>query len=99
MAEIKDELAKKVTRELLNQGKIIASGWSLFCSRVMPKDAPKIQVEEMEKAFFAGAQHLWGSLMTGLDGGAELTANDELRMELISAELNAFYERLKAGIE
>jgi hypothetical protein len=95
----KDQLAERVTRELLDKGKIIAAGWTLFRSYVLPKDAPKIQVQEMEKAFFAGAQHLWGSLMTGLEANKDPTAQDERRMELIDAELEAFAERLKAEIE
>lgn len=99
MTEIQDELAEKVTRALLDKGKIIGAGWTLFRSYVMPKDAPPIQIQEMEKAFFAGAQHLWGSLMTGLDPDAEPTAADDRRMALIDAELEAFGERLKAEIE
>lgn len=99
MTEIQDELAAKVTRELLDNGKIIAAGWTLFRSYVIPKDAPLIQIQEMEKAFFAGAQHLWGSIMSGLDEDAEITPQDERRMELIGAELDAFGERLKAEIE
>jgi hypothetical protein len=53
----------------------------------------------MQKAFYAGAQHLWGSLMSGLDDDREPTEQDERRMALIDAELEAFAERLAAEIE
>lgn len=99
MTEIRDELGEKITRELLNKGKIIAAGWVLFRSYVLPQDAPPIQIKEMEKVFFAGAQHLWGSIMTGLDEDTEPTDQDMTRMDLIAAELDAFGERLKAEIE
>ena len=99
MTEIKDKLTQDFTRKLLDDGKLIAAGWAMFRHHVMPKNAPPIQIEEMEKAFFAGAQHLWGSLMTGLEADKEPSDQDELRMELINAELDAFGKRLLAEIE
>lgn len=98
-AKAKRAFEEAITRKLLDEGKIIEAGWALFFAYVLPKDAPKIQVDETRKAFFAGAQHLWGSIMTGLDADAEPTPQDERRMELIAAELDAFGERLKAEIE
>lgn len=95
MTEAQDELAKRATRKLLDDGKITAAGWFMF-RHLLLKDAPPIQVREMEKAFFAGAQHLWGSMMTGL-ADDEQAAEDQ--MEMVSAELHAFAERLKAEIE
>jgi hypothetical protein len=97
-AKAKHDLEETLTRKLLDEGKLIAAGWAMF-HHLLLKDAPPIQVREMEKAFFAGAQHLWGSIMTGLDPDAEPTAQDERRMELIAAELDAFGERLKSEIE
>lgn len=94
-----DALAGDLSRQFMDEGKIISAGWATFCMYVMPKDAPAIQIQEMQKAFFAGAQHLWGSIMTGLDPDAEPTPEDERRMELIDAELQAFGERLTAEIE
>lgn len=94
-----DILASGLSKRLMDEGKIIAAGWASFCQFCMPADAPKIQIDEMQKAFFAGAQHLWGSIMTGLDPEHEPTPQDERRMELIDAELTAFGERLKTEIE
>lgn len=94
-----DKLAGELSKRLMDEGKIIAAGWASFCHLCMPADALQIQVDEMRKAFFAGAQHLWGSLMTGLDPDAEPTVMDERRMELIDAELRDFGARLMAEIE
>lgn len=93
-----DLLAGELSRRMMDEGKIIAAGWASFCQFCMPADAPKIQLEEMRKAFFAGAQHLWGSIMTGLDPDEEPTAQDERRMELIDAELRDFGARLTAEL-
>ena len=98
-AKKKAAFEKALTRELLDQGKIIASGWALFKHYVIPVGAPPMQLREMEKAFFAGAQHLFGSIMTGLTEDEEPTPQDEQRMSLIADELAVFGERLQAEIE
>jgi hypothetical protein len=53
-------------------------------------DAPPIQIEEMRNSFFAGAQHLFASIMHGLDPDKEPTEADMRRMDLIDAELKRF---------
>lgn len=83
------DLAEELTRRLINEGKIIAAGWIIFRHHVLPKDAPCVQVEAMEQAYLAGAEHLWSSIMVGLDPDAEPTPDDERRMELIGAEIEA----------
>jgi len=34
----------------------IQSQWEAFCVLCMPKDAPQIQMQEMKRAFYAGAE-------------------------------------------
>lgn len=62
-------------------------GLRLACELV---DAPPDQLREMRMAFFAGAQHLFSSIMTVLDPGEEPTDKDLQRMDLIHQELDAF---------
>lgn len=81
---------ERLTRELMDKGKLIEAGWVGLRIACELEDAPAIQLEEMRNAFFAGAQHLFGSLMTGLDPEAEPTAQDMVRMDLIEAELKTF---------
>jgi hypothetical protein len=90
------DLAEQLTRRLLDEGKIIAAGWAIFCKHVVPEDAGPIQRKDMEMAFLAGAEHLWSSIMVGLDPDHEPTPDDERRMELISAEIDAVRTRLAA---
>ena len=49
-------------------------------------------LQEMRNAFFAGAQHMFCSLMTIMDADAEPTDKDLERMALIDAELRAFID-------
>lgn len=81
---------ERLTRELTDSGKLIECGWvgmRLACDLI---DAPQDQLREMRMAFFAGAQHLFGSIMTVLDPGEEPTDKDLKRMDLIHTELQAF---------
>lgn len=90
------DIAEELTRRLLDEGKIIAAGWAIFRQHVVPKNAGPVQVEAMETAFLAGAEHLFSSIMFGLDPDAEPTADDERRMELIGAEIEAIRARFAA---
>lgn len=83
---IHDAIAKQLTDE----GRLIEIGWQAMLVYVLPKDAPPVQVSEMRKAFFMGAQHLYASIMGILDPGAEPTDKDLERMSLIHNELEAF---------
>lgn len=92
------EVAKQLTIDLATQGKIIQGGWRAFEMLVLPESAPDIQRTEMRRAFFAGAHHLWGSIMSFLEEGAEPTPADLKRMDLINDELDAYVEELKRAM-
>lgn len=81
---------KRLSRELTDKGKLIESGWIGLRLACDLEDAPKVQLEEMRNAFFAGAQHLFASIMIILDPGADPTDKDLERMDLIDRELKAF---------
>lgn len=81
----------KLARELTDRGKLIEAGFVGLRKAAMAKDATDLQVKEMRMAFFAGAQHLFASIMGILDPGAEPTEKDLQRMDLINNELTEFY--------
>jgi hypothetical protein len=81
---------ERLSRELVDQGKLIEAGWVGLRLAAVPLDAPKVQLEEMRNAFFAGAQHIFSSIMTILEPDAEPTDKDLERMDLIDKELRAF---------
>lgn len=84
--KLHDDIAKKLTDE----GKLVEVGWLTMRYFVLPPDCPPVQVSEMRKAFFMGAQHLFASIMAILEPGAEPTDKDLDRMTLIHNELEAF---------
>lgn len=80
-----------LTRQLVDEGRIVQAGWQVWATAVLPKDASTIQRVECQRAFFAGAQHLWASTMMSLDADQEPTESDLRRMSLIDSELRAFF--------
>jgi hypothetical protein len=81
---------ERLTRELTDQGKLIEAGWIGLRLAAVPDNASAIQLDEMRSAFFAGAQHLFTSIMTILEPGAEPTDVDLNRLTLINDELMEF---------
>jgi hypothetical protein len=86
---------KEITRKLIDEGRLVEAGWVGLRHMAIPLDASPWQVENMRMAFFAGAQHLFGSIMSVLEPGEEATLNDLNRMTLISKELDEFVAKVK----
>jgi hypothetical protein len=81
-----------LTRRLTDEGKLIEVGFVTLRAVAMHPEAPADQVKEMRMAFFAGAQHLFGSIMGFLESGDEITDKDMRRMSLVDAELTEFID-------
>lgn len=90
------EVVDKLCRELTDKGKLIEAGWVSLKLTTIPADAPQVQLDEMRNAFFAGAQHLFGSIMGILEPDAEPTEKDLKRMDLIHKELSEFISQFTA---
>lgn len=85
-----DDIVESATKELTDKGLLVAAGFEGLRAQAIPKDAPQVQIDEMRSAFFAGAAHLFHSVMTVMESGEEPTANDMRRMEMIEKELQGF---------
>jgi hypothetical protein len=80
----------ELTKRLTDEGKIIEAGWVSLKLMALPDNAPQAQLDDMRDVFFAGAQHLFGSLVSLMDQGEEPTDADMRRMDLIDLELKTF---------
>lgn len=76
-----------ISDRFIKDGVPIAGGWAVYLRTIMPKDAGPVQISETQKAFYAGAQHLYSMIMHGLTEGSEPTETDLNRMANIEAEL------------
>lgn len=87
----------QATRDLVDKGLIIEAGFTALRMQAIAPDAPPDQVREMRMAFFAGAQHLYASIMGVMEAGEEPTDNDMRRMERIADELDRFIKQFEAA--
>lgn len=86
---------EKITKRLMDEGFIIKAGWVGYRQLVMPPNCSDIQIRETQLAFYAGAQHLFGSIMSGLDTEKEPTEADMQRMSNIAKELEEFANKFR----
>lgn len=86
------KVADALAGHFVDRGLIIEMGFASMIEATYPdwRDMPAHQKDDLRAAFFAGAQHLFGSIMSFLDPGAEPTNRDMVRMEKIVHELDAF---------
>lgn len=81
---------ERLSRDLVDAGKIIEAGWIGLRLAAIPLGAPAAQLDEMRNAFFAGAQHLFASILAVLEPGDDPTDSDLRRLDLIRTELDRF---------
>lgn len=89
------EFINNIIKKLTDEGKIIEVGWAGLRLAAVPENASEIQIKEMRNAFFAGAQHLFTSILSFLDDDKEPTDTDMKRMSQVSDELQNFIKEFK----
>ena len=87
---------QKLSQDLVDRGLLIEAGFLSLREMTLPQDAPAPVIETLRTAFFAGAQHLFGSIMSIMDAGDEASSDDMRRMTAISRELDSFIEVFSA---
>ena len=75
----------------------IGALWRDYRTKVIPVTAPAIQARECRRAFYAGANALFTSILAMLDPGAEATEADLTKMDLIAEEFRAFARAIEDG--
>ena len=98
-ARLIEQAASDVTKKLSDEGKLVEAGFAAFAHFVVPKDAPAVQLREMQLAFMAGAEHVFSSIMNILDPGEEPTDADLRRMDLIHKELDDWRSRISERVQ
>jgi hypothetical protein len=91
-------ILEKLHRDLVDEEKLIEAGWIGMRISCVPEDASEVQISEMRTAFFAGALHLFSSMMQIMEADAEPTAKDLKRMDQIDAELRRFASEFELRI-
>jgi hypothetical protein len=87
----------KLSRQLADEGKLVEAGFVSFRAICLPRGTAA-EIENARMIFFAGAQHLFGSINAIMDEDREPTEADLSRMSLIDQELRAFIDEFKARL-
>ena len=85
------EFVDAITTKLVDEGLLIEAGFHGLMLAAYKGAGPE-QTEMMREAFFAGAQHLFASVMGMFDSDDDVTDADERRMENIHNELGRFID-------
>jgi hypothetical protein len=89
-----EQAGQRLTKELVDNGKLLEAGFMIFASRLIPADAPKEQRAQLLIAFMAGAEHVYSSIMGIMDEGDEPTEQELQRVEKIHSELQIWRGKL-----
>ncbi len=75
--------------------KLIEIGWRQYAERILPANAPRVQVWECRRAFYAGAAHLFHELTervgpdsTSEDAGVEMMQGVADEIERFMSDVN-----------
>lgn len=86
------ETLANLMQKMNDQGRFIEAGWLGMRMAAVPMDASVTQVDEMRSAFFAGAQHLFTSIMLMMTEGDDANDQDLSTLEKIQQELDEFIQ-------
>lgn len=92
--ELAEHLGRQLSGHVFQNSKSpIELGWQVFKSIMLPKPEDE---HALRTAYFAGAQHLYASIMNGLTEDREPTDADLARMSNVHNELMRFYQEMAA---
>ena len=95
MTKVTKEEIARLTKGLVDSGKLVEAGWMAFRLSVLNSEATDIKVRDARIAYFCGAQHLFSSIISFLEEGADATDNDMDRMSKLAIELESFVKELE----
>lgn len=76
---------------------IIADLFNDYRRKVIPHNAPAIQVQECKRAFYMGAHALFYAVQELISDDEDITEQDEIVLEDIAQELENFIQSVMAG--
>src|ERR1019366_847528 len=86
-----------ITRKLADEGQLIEGGWRILAATFFRTDSVEAQ-DALRMAYYAGAQHVFTSIMSMLDAGEDATPKDMDRMTKVHNELEAWAKETKLRI-
>lgn len=96
-----DELLKNLSQKYADRGQIIEAGWRGFVALFRRPTAPENSGAEevMRFAFYAGAHHLFTSMLAMFPPtGGDVTDDDKRRFDALQEEVSDFAEIMKEAM-
>lgn len=94
---VNKERYEKILNSWADQGRVVEGGWRGLCAIWNLDGAPEVQKMEMRKAYYAGAQHVFGSIMGLMGRDQEEPSEREMKvLDDIHKELDAFAAEMAA---
>lgn len=90
-----NDFADTIAKSLVAKGMLIEAGASIYIANIVPADASEVQKQETRSAFFAGAQHVFHTIMRIMDEDREPTPADLQAVTNIDSELTKFAKELQ----
>lgn len=94
--QIKQAQIIHMMQRLMDEGRLVESGWMAFRSGMGPAPSP-VQLRERRLAFWNGASFLFQALMHAMEPGPLETEPDLRRVARLDAELREFEAKIKAN--
>lgn len=89
------KMVTELSKQAADKGRAIELGWLGLRLAAYNPSLPEDTVATYREAFFAGASHLFSTMVTVMDSDREPTLQDLRRVELIQHELEEFNEEFK----
>lgn len=86
------EQIEKATKEFVDKGLLVEAGWIGFQIATIDPKASEAQLKDQRATFFAGAMHVFSSMMEMMSEDREPTEEDYARMTKLAKELELFGE-------
>lgn len=94
---VNKERYEKILNSWADQGRVVEGGWRGLSAIWGLDTAPEVQKMEMRKAYYAGAQHVFGSIMGLMGPSGEEPSEREMKvLDDIHKELDAFAAEMAA---
>lgn len=75
----------------------VAEFWASYHQKVIPRHAPRVQIIECRRAFYAGVQAMLSGAVMAVGGPEVPEEVGETYLESIQAELQAFAKAVENG--
>lgn len=88
------ELLRQFSQKLVDEGKIIAAGFEVV-KNTLGQGLPAAEIGRLQLAYFAGAQHVFSSIITMFEDGDGATEKDIERLTKMGMEIETINEVLE----